>query len=150
MMNTPYMQGYYPNNQMQQPMMQQNMIEQRLQALQNQLNNSNASNPTPANKLIAVTSIQEAQNAQIPMDGSTTYFVFGDTILAKNWSFATGKIENIYFKKSEDITKEETKTDRLAVIETKLDQLLGKYDQSTNNESDSKWIEKLGGKKNDK
>lgn len=141
--NQPMQQGYYN-----QPM--QNNLEQRLQQLQNQLTNQNQA-PQQANKLVPVNSIQEAQNAQIPMDGTVSYFVFGDTILAKNWSFATGKIENIYFKKVQESVQEDTKPDKLTIIEGKLDQLLEECRQSNNETGDdSKWIGKIGGKKSDK
>lgn len=145
--NQPMQQGYYNQS-------MQNNLEQRLQQLQNQLTANQSQNQpqTPqVSKLIPVNSIQEAQNAQIPMDGTVSYFVFGDTILAKNWSFATGKIENVYFKKAQETAQEESKPDKLAIIDSKLDQLLSKYKESSNTtENDSNWIDKLGGKKNDK
>ncbi len=79
------------------------------------------------NSIINVASLQEAQNAQIPMTGAVSYFAFGDSILARNWSFASGKIENTLYKKVVDDTPQDPtpeKEDRLKIIEEKLDTLI--------------------------
>lgn len=152
MINTPYQQGFYPVNYMPQAQMQNN-LEQKLQSLQNQLNNSQQNSNT--NRLFVTSSIQEAQNAQIPMDGTTTYFVSGDTVLAKNWSFATGKIENVYFKKVEEVENKNKEPDRLELIETKIDKIMDLINPPTIEETQEKdnffkGRTSLGGKKNDK
>lgn len=149
MMNAPYMQNYYQNPSMQQAYQQQmqNQYEQRLQNLQNQLTTTNNQH---TNRIIPVASAQEAQNSQIPMDGTVTYFVFGDTILAKNWSFASGKIENVYFKKFIEAKAEESpKPDRLDSIESKIDRLLNQSNLVEPAEKE-KWQNKLIGNKDNK
>lgn len=116
--------AYMDSQQYNQLMAQQQMPVQTQQPQQPQ----QAAVPVPTNKIFTVATLQEAQNAQIPMDGTVSYFAFGDTILARNWSFATGRIENKMFKaiveEVETTTVEVPKEDRLKAIEEKLDTLI--------------------------
>lgn len=81
--------------------------------------------PIKQDVIVRVSNATEARNAEIPMDSSVSYFVFGNSILAKNWNFATGKIEHKLYTLVENAEPiEESKSDKLSIIEEKLDTLL--------------------------
>ena len=85
----------------------------------------------PTIKITNTGSKEEALSAQIPMDGTTTYFVFGNEILAKYFSFVSGKIETRLYV-TETTEKVEEREDRLKNIENKLDELIKKSSAPSN------------------
>ena len=116
--------GYNPqmmNPQVPYPQMRYNPVETQVQ---------NA-NGNQQGRVVPVQSRQDALMAQIPMDGSVTYFVYGDELMAKSFSFLSGKIETKFYQPITLDTAEEAKEDRLKNIEEKLDELLKKQELSS-------------------
>ena len=101
---------------------------QRLNQLeQQQFQNYQQFTPQPQNRIFNVANEEVAKNTQINLDGSTYYFIYGDSILARTWNFASGSIENKTYKLSDDTnTQTEHKNgiqdilERLERIENKL------------------------------
>lgn len=115
--------GYNPqmmNPQMSYPQMRYNPAETQAQP----------TNSNQQSRVIPTQSRQDALMAQIPMDGSVTYFVYGNELMAKSFSFLSGKIETKFYQPVTLDVAEEPKEDRLRNIEEKLDELLKKQDVS--------------------
>ena len=134
--------GFYGgyNNPYQQQLQQ---LQQRIQAMaasapqqpQIQLNQPQQPPPqinTQEDKILTVANEDVARNINIPLDGSTTYFKYDDSILARRWNISEGRVCSLIYKVQQEEPQTPVKEvmldneDRLKRMEGTLQEILKK------------------------